>query len=192
MMDARILIKNSTSKCNKELLQFLHQNISSIKKKNSLKVVVVYDELIPKLNNKVDKLPVLILDGKLITGISMIKQNLMSSQNVNKETKAPKAQGVCDDLEDYWNAEMHSGVDDSGDKSEDLMESVKQRALDQSMEHRENKNKKEKRRDTSVSSTKQDNIKMEKINGDRISDMVNDDPMMKKFWDNQECTPGFE
>lgn len=189
-MEARILIKNSTSKCNKELLQFLHQNIGSIKKKFSLKVVVVYDELIPKLGNKIDKLPVLILNGKLITGISMIKQNLMTNPAV-KEKKEPK--GVCDDLENYWNAEMHSGVDESGDGGdEDLMESVKQRALDQSMEHRENIKAKEKRRDNIVSSAKQDNIKVEKINSDRISDMVNDDPMMKKFWDNQECSPGFE
>ena len=191
-MDARILLKYSTSKCNRELLSFLHQNIHTIKKNFSLKVIVVYDDLIPKLGTKIKKLPVLIVNGNPITGNQAIRQHLVSpdGQSSIKE-KTPKDMGHCD-LEDYWNKEMHSGVDNTMDESEDLMETVKNRALEQSMNHRESSKPKQKRRDTVVANARQDNIQLDAISGDKISDMVDGDPMMQKFWENQESTPGFE
>jgi hypothetical protein len=191
-MDARILLKYSTSKCNKELLSFLHQNIDTIKQKFSLKVIVVYDDLIPKLGNSIKKLPVLIISGKPITGIAAIRQHLVSDIGQSSiKGRAPKDMGACD-LEDYWNKEMHSGVDNEMDESEDLMETVKNRALEQSIHHRETGKPTKKKRDTVVTSARQDNILLDDISGDKISDMSGDDPMMKKFWENQESTPGFE
>lgn len=191
-MDARILLKYSTSKCNKELLSFLHQNIGTIKRKFALKVIVVYDNLIPKLGNGIKKLPVLIVNGKPVTGNAAIRQHLTSAVGQSSiKGRAPKDMGYCD-LEDYWNKEMHSGVDNDMDASDDLMEAVKNRALEQSMQHRENHKPKQKRRETIVSSARQDNIRLDNVNGDKISDMVGGDPMMQKFWENQESTPGFE
>ena len=192
-MDARILLKYSTSACNKDLLQFLQQNVKLIKKQFDLKVLVVYDELIPKLGKNIKKLPLLIINGKAITGNTAIRQKLLAGSDADiTSTPAVKKKASACDLEDYWNEEMHSGKDNEMDESEDLMEAVKQRALDQSMVHQESINKKEKRRDPIVSSARQDNIQLDNVSGDKISDMVNDDPMMKKFWDNQEATPGFE
>jgi hypothetical protein len=191
-MDARILLKYSTSKCNKELLSFLHQNIDTIKQKFSLKVIVVYDNLIPKLGNNIKQLPVLIINGKPVTGNAAIRQHLVPA--VGKPSikgEAPKDMGACD-LEDYWNKEMHSGVDNDMDESEDLMEAVKNRALEQSVHHRETGKPKQKRRETVVTSARQDNIVLDTVTGDKISDMVGGDPMMQKFWENQESTPGFE
>lgn len=191
-MDARILIKHSTSKCNKELLSFLHQNIGTIKQKFSLKVIVVYDNLIPKLGNDIKKLPVLIINGKPVTGNVAIRQHLVSDVGQSGiKSKAPKDMGACD-LEDYWNKEMHSGVDNDMDESEDLMEAVKNRALEQSIHHKEISKPKQKNRETIVTSARQDNIRLDNVSGDKISDMVGGDPMMQKFWENQESTPGFE
>lgn len=190
-MDARILIKYSTSKCNKELLSFLHQNIYTIKKKFLLKVIIVYDNLIPKLGNSIKKLPVLIVNGNAVTGNAAIRQHLVSEiEQSGIKGKLPKDMGHCD-LEDYWNKEIHSGVDNDMNEEDDLMEQVKNRALEQSMQHRENNKKQPKRRETVVTSTRQDNIRLDNVSGDKISDMVSGDPMMQKFWENQESTPGF-
>lgn len=191
-MDARILLKYSTSKCNKELLSFLHQNIDTIKQKFSLKVIVVYDNLIPKLGNNIKKLPVLIINGKPVTGNEAICKHLISGAGQsNVKGNTPKDMGSCD-LEDYWNKEMHSGADNEMDEGEDLMDAVKNKALEQSVHHREGKKPKQKKRDTVVTSTRQDNILLDNVTGDKISDMVGGDPMMQKFWENQESTPGFE
>ena len=189
-MDARVLIKCSTSKCNKELLSFLHQNIDTIKKRFSLKVIIVYDDLIPKLGDKIKKLPVLIINGKVVTGNDAITQYLVSpSGKSNGKGNLPKDMGQSD-LEDYWNNEMHSGIDDDTNE-DDLMEEVKNRALEQSIHHRENNSKQKKRKEKVVTSSRQDNIRLDKVNEDKISDMVDGDPMMQKFWENQENTPGF-
>lgn len=188
-MDARILIKHSASKCNKELLEFLHKNIRVIKSRFALKVIIVYDDLIPKLGAKIKRLPVLIINNSAVTGNSNIRDRLISSIGVTKVKDVAQDKG-CDDLHDYWNSEMHSGKDEQLDASEDLMEGVKNRALEQSQQHREAQPKKKTSKPV-VSSAREDNIQLETMQGDKISDLVDNDPIMKKFWDNQESTPGF-
>jgi hypothetical protein len=148
--------------------------------------------LIPKLGNSIEKLPVLIINGKPVTGNAAIRKHLVSAVGQSSiKGKSPKDMGGCD-LEDYWNKEMHSGVDNDMDESEDLMETVKNRALEQSMHHRETSKPKQKKRETIVTSARDDNIRLDEVSGDKISDMVGGDPMMQKFWENQESTPGFE
>ena len=193
-MDARILIKNSTSKCNKELLTWLHSNINTLKKKMSLKVIIVYENLYPKLENKIKKLPALVINGNLITGNNAIKTQLSNVAGASGVSKKKQIiDGGSDDLMDYWNAEMHSGADDNcDDETEDMMDQIKKRALDMTMTHKENLNKKPKRKETIVSSARQDNIQLDIIKPDKISDMVSGDPMMQKFWENQETSPGFD
>jgi hypothetical protein len=190
-MNASILIKHSTSKCNKELLQFLHQNIALIKKKYILKIIIVYDDMIPKLGKNIKQLPLLIVGGNSIVGNAAIHQHLAPS--VGESTvigKTPKDVSNCD-LDDYWNKEMHSGVDNDMDENDDLMDAVKRRAMDQTQHHQETNKPKKKKCEPIVSSTRRDNIQLQNV-GDKISDIVSDDPVMKKFWENQECTPGFE
>lgn len=191
MSDARILLKYSVSNCNKELLQFLHQNIGSIKKRYSLKVIVVYDSLIPKLGNTIKKLPVLIVNGNLTTGNTAIRQLLVPMAEQSGIVKNSQTDKGDIDLENYWNKEMHSGMDNDMDDGDDLMDAVKRRALDQSQQHRESNKKQEKKREPIMSNTREENIKLDMVSGGKISDMVDGDPMMQKFWENQESTPGF-
>jgi hypothetical protein len=154
--------------------------------------MVVYDNLIPKLGNNIKKLPVLIINGKPVTGIAAIRQHLVSDVGQSSiKGGAPKDMGACD-LEDYWNKEMHSGVDNEIDESEDLMDTVKNKALEQSIHHWETNKPAKKKGKTVVTSARQDNIRLDDVSGDKISDMVGSDPMMQKFWENQESTPGFE
>lgn len=187
-MDAHILIKNSASKCNKELLTWLHSNIGTLKKSLSIKVVIVYEELYSKLNNKIKQLPTMILNGKTFTGISSIKSKLTEMANSKKNNGNHFSAGSehDTDLANYWNAEMHSGVDN--DENEE-MDKIKRKAVDMSVNHKKLFTKKKKNND-SVSNTREDNVQID--NTDKISDMIPDDPMMQKFWENQETTPGFE
>jgi hypothetical protein len=186
-MDARILLKYSTSKCNKELLNFLHQNIEFIKKKFSLKVLLVYDDQAHVLGNSIKTLPILIIPGESIVGNTSIKNYLLPPSNQSKKTVKPPDD--CD-LENFWNDEMHSGTSDNVDEAEDIMDSVKRRVLDQSKQHREDGKNRGKKKDPVVSSVRQNNIKIG--SGEKISDMVGDDALMQNFWENQEHSPGCE
>ena len=152
--------------------------------------MIIYDKLIPGMGNTVKTLPALFLNSKLITGNSAIRQQLISGIKKPNVVEKTPSDGHCD-LEDYWNKEMHSGVDNEADEADDLMDAVKRRALDQSLHHKKNGGRKEKRRETILSSTRQDNIQLDNVKGDKISEMVGNDPMMQKFWENQESTPGF-
>jgi hypothetical protein len=170
-------------------MQFLHMNIKTINKNLSLKVIIVYDDLIPMLGNTIKKLPVLIIGGKSIEGNGAIyKQLTMSHGKSNDTANTLKDTGNCE-LEKFWNLEMHSGVDNETDETDELMDTVKQRALDQSQRHREDGKKKAKKKDFDIPNT-QDSVPFQ--TSDKISDMAGGDPMMQKFWENQESTPGFE
>jgi hypothetical protein len=187
-MDARILLKYSASRCNKELLSFLHENIDTINGKFKLKVIIVYDDLIPKLKNKVNKLPVLIINGKPVTGNSAIRQHLTSKVEQGGKDNS-KGMESCD-LENYWHNEMRSGVDEDSD--DNLMDIVKSKALEQSIHHRENSKaiaSKGSKKNTVKPTTRQESIKLKGVDRDKISD-IEEDPFMKGFWDNQETTPG--
>ena len=204
MVDARILIKNSTSECNRELLDYLHANVAAIKKGANLKVLVVYDDLMGKLGGKIKKLPALIMGGEVFVGNAAIKTQLATVMNGGRgiSSGAKVERGgvggdVGDDLTDFWNSEMHSGVDDDGDDNDSNRDSmIKQRAMEQSMEHREQAKKKPGRQEVKMQQgqglPRGDNVHMGDLKMDRISDLVDDDPMMAKFWENQESTPGFE
>lgn len=190
-MNARILIKYSSSKCNKSLLDFMHSNINSIKNHADVKIIIVYEDLYDRLEGKVNKLPVLILDGRLITGNGNIKQSLMDI--VKSGTTAHTSTGTNGnnsiDLQEYWNAEMHSNMDDNCDE-DDPMEKVKIEALSQTMSHNEQMTKRPKKKRDTTNEERHDNIQIGGISTNKISDMVSDDPIMQKFWENQEETPG--
>lgn len=188
-MDARILLKCSASKCNRDLLSFLHSRHKTIKKGFKLKVIIVYDDIIHKLGKGgIKKLPVMIINGKAITGSTAIQKRL--SQCDSKTPSASVASSIDEgcNLEDYWNQEMHSGEDDTNEN--DLMEQVKNRALEQSIHHRESSTKSSHKKDPTIASDHMDNIIMDDIGGDKVSDLESDS-IMKKFWENQESTPGF-
>lgn len=182
----KILIKYSTSKCNKDLLSFLHRNIDRIKQHFNISVVIVYDDLIPKLGNNIKRLPALITKSYNITGNEEIMKFLTVKNTIKKRITAPVKAENNDDLNDFWNTEMHSNLDNDIEEN-DIMEKVKHKALEQTVQHTEDIQRKKDKKEKKI-----ENIKTEDLSSDKISDMVNEDPIMKKFWENQESTPGFD
>ena len=184
MSTAKILIKYSTSKCNRELLEFLHSNVYDLNEKIKWSVVIVYPNITSKLDNRIKKLPALIINKTIITGNSSIKKHLLSitSRSVSKTSDTRS-----NSLKSYWDEEMYSGKDNEEEDTK-VMETIRQRALEVTIDRQEqNKPKKKPSR-----ITREDNVQIENVNADDISSMVKGDPMMEKFWANQECTPGFE
>ena len=185
-----ILIKNNPSKCNEKLLSFLKSKIKKIKKKHKLRVVIVYEELYKILPSEVTKLPVLITDqGKMVTGNKQIIQNINKTINdnpVNENNYTPPS----DNINDYWSKEMFSKEQENNEESSDLMENVRQKALNRTMVHKEEMNKTKKKRVKSMDGP-EEREKLNVIQSDSISNFT-DDPMAKKFWENQETTPGFD
>jgi regulator of replication initiation timing len=195
MVACKIIIKHSASACNKELLSFLLNNIAGIKKRHTLKVLIVYDNEISTVKGKLSRLPALITsNGKVFTGNSDIRGYLSTTNTSTKKTEKQQQQqqqqqGSGDnELENFWHSEMHSKDEGGGEDDEsDLMEAVKQRALQHTIDLQEKNNKSAKKKrapppSAHVESTPKhaDNVK--------ISDMTTD-PMMAKFWENQEETP---
>ena len=184
MSAAKILIKYSTSKCNRELLDFLHSNVYALNEKIKWFVVIVYPDIASKLDNKIKKLPALIINKTVITGNSSIKKHLLSIISGS----APKTSSAHpNSLENYWNEEMYSGQDNEEEDAK-VMETIRQRALEVTIDRQEQNKPKRK----PPKNTREDNVQIENVNADDISSMVKGDTMMEKFWANQECTPGFE
>ena len=94
---ARILIKYSASKCNNDLLVFIKKNIQNIKKKYNFNILIIYDENISLLKDKIKKLPVLIINNELISGNGNIIQKLTEKTNVKK---------IPVDIDNIWSDEM--------------------------------------------------------------------------------------
>ena len=187
-MSAYVLLKHSNSKCNKDLLSYLHSKSSALKKKIKIKIVIVYSNIAPILRGKISKLPALIINGSYVTGNRKITDNLSSIIDNGPNGSDDKCSITgSSNLQDYWSSEMYSR-EQEGENDEDQMEKIKQKAIDQSIVHKEQLDKKPKFKKTIVSSS-DDNLKMDTLTQDDISSM-DDDPYMKKYWENQEGTPG--
>lgn len=183
-----ILIKNNPSKCNKNLIRFLKSKIRKIKKKYKLRVVIVYEDLYKTLPPGITKFPVLITEqGKMAIGNTQIIKNINKTINENNTSSyAPPS----DNINDYWSQEMFSKEQENNEESSDLMENVRQKALNRTMNHRDEMNKTKKKRMQSTDGP-EEREKLDIIQSDSISNFT-DDPMAKKFWENQETTPGFD
>jgi hypothetical protein len=97
--------------------------------------------------------------------------------------------GECD-LRDYWTKELQSGDNNNMDENDDVMESVKRRALEQTITHKQSHKPKSKKRSAISGSERADTIKLSGLKDQPLSEM-DDDPLMSKYWANQEATPGF-
>jgi hypothetical protein len=67
---------------------------------------------------------------------------------------------------------------------------MKSRALNQTLQHNEQLKPRTKKRESVMTTSDDSNMSLSTDN-DNISQM-DDDPIMQKFWENQESTPGFE
>jgi hypothetical protein len=180
MTEAKLLLKYSVSACNKELLEYLHKNASTIKRHLRLTTVIIYDDMISKLESSgITSLPLLIMAGQQITGVNSIKSRLSSL--------ASKSTPLTDsnELSDFWYKEMIIDKGDNERGDEDVMDSIKKKAVDQTMNHTTNIQQSQRKR-AAPSAGREDNLLV--TGGEKISDMVDDDDMMKKFWDNMEET----
>lgn len=177
MVTARVLVKHSASACNKKLLGFISDNLDSIKKRMDLKVLIVYDKDIAKLGGVIKKLPAMVIGGTVVTGNKSIIRKLTSSGKKKSDGKESS-----NSLEEFWNAEMMSGVDNP--RNNGPMDDVLNKASSRSMEHNEAVTRVRKRSPTLTG----DNVKAPAFGADNPSEMTND-PIMAKFWENQEETP---
>lgn len=186
-MDTRILIKYNNSRCNENLLAFLHSNIARLKKHANVKVIIVYEDMYEKINGAIKRLPLMLLGTDQFTGYTSIRRRLTSL--ITPESGG--SNGIhSNNLQDYWNAEIHSKLSDDDDCSEDVMEQVKRTAMEQTASHKSSFKRKKKSNNANQSDVVIDNIKLSNVKQDRICDMVGDDKLMKNFWENQEETPG--
>ena len=189
----RILIKNTPSKCNKRLLEYLHSNVLGLKKNdatNKMKVIIVYDTSKLK-DSKVKLLPAMILGEKdpIVSTPKIIKflNEIISKKSTSKHAKSSNTSVSTDDLQDFWNAEMHSGFDiDESNNDGNTMENVVKRAMNAGQERKANAPK-PKRREVIITTSADDNIVID--SNAKIADFVQDDPIMSKFWENQEESP---
>lgn len=186
-MKAYILVNKTASECNRDLLSFLHNNTSSIKSKlvnRTVKFIQYYN----KSNHsklKIKSLPVLLVNNKKFYGKSAIKKYILSG---NVKSNKTSVKNTSDDLQSFWKEEMYS-KEDNVDTDESIMDDVRKRALDATMIRNEQNNSKKRKPRNPLPTPRKNNIEIEPINTDNIADMV-DDPMMAKFWANQEYTPG--
>lgn len=162
-----VIVKYSASACNKELLDFLKTNIARINKQEKLKVVIVYSHLTDKLQGKIKTLPVMVSNGTLITGVSSIISELSPRQIKQKENTT--------NLQDFWKEEMIS-TDDNDD--ENIMDIAKNKTFTD-MNNRRNGTRHSSKANSNTSN-----------NFDGEISSMDSDPIMKKFWANQEYTPG--
>jgi hypothetical protein len=197
---AYILVKYSASKCNKSLLDFIHTHKNKIGKIFNLNVVIVYDDMIAKLDSKIKHLPVLIIPGNFITGNKSIKEYIIKTiapPGNKQKQQQQKQKGVASvsELDDFWNNEMHNNTEDNECEGDNIMDNVRDKAIEQSIQHQKSAAPKRKKLTPSKYNDK-DNVKVGNIKTGKISDMIegggNEAKMMKQFWDNQENTPGFE
>jgi hypothetical protein len=185
-MNGWILISNKPTKCNKDILNFLHNNIYIIKKKYKLKIVIVYDDKKHILKNKITKLPILIFNnGASYTGINSIIKTLLP---LNSSKQLSNNINIGTDLESYWKEEMGSKEDNENGNGK-LMDEVLKKTLEIKTE-RSNKSANKSSKSSNISADLSANVSSANLNESNISDMVGD-PIMQKFWANQESTPGF-
>lgn len=184
-----VFLKSNPSKCNKKLISFLKSKMKKIKKNHQLRVVIIYEDLYDKLPPDITNLPVLITEkGKMVVGNSQIMKNL--NRTTDKSSTSDYIP-PSDNINDFWAQQMYSKEQETeADEPADLMESVRQRALTRSMTHKEKINKTKRKADPVGPDTQEDRDRLGSMQSENISDFT-DDPMAKKFWENQEATPGF-
>lgn len=189
----RVFVKYSIATCNKDLLDFLLSNIRAIKKRYDFKVIVVFDDMLSKIPSSIKKLPVMIKGDDITTGTTPIKEKIVRLLRNKSGSKQQNRDFGVSDLKDYWNVEM--GSKDQEDQENNLMDDVKRKTAELTIQRQESMKSKTNRSKSSCnslnkSSHRDDSIQLEHTHTEKISDMVSD-PHIKKFWEGQEATPGF-
>ena len=170
MITANILMKHNPSVCNKDLLSYLHENINQINRNYNLKIVIVYNEMLPKLKNRISSLPALLIGNSVTIGNTNIINRLESTR------KQPYVEN--NSLDDFWNTEIRT-EGDNVDEEDGVMEKAKNRALEMAMSQKKQPTK------TPIKKS-QVQFSSKKIQESKI---VDDDPFMRKYWENQEESP---
>lgn len=182
-----VLIKRTPSKCNKQLLEYLSINSNKIKRHMILKVEYADGKLDSLKKANVKCLPVLIINGKIIETKSGIIQNINNFITDGSKIAKKINNKTSEDLMDFWNDEMHNGIDkEEYTNSSPNMDEVVRRAMNAS-QVRKNSIPKRKKREHIPTTHEDGNIKI--TDASKISEFVSEDPIMSKFWENQEESP---
>ena len=165
-------MKHSTSVCNRELLNYLHENVNILNRSYNLKVIIVYNEMLPKLKGRISSLPALLIGNTVTIGNTNIKNKLENTRQIQNEN---------DSLDDFWNAEIRT-EGDNVDEEDGVMEKAKTRALEMAMS--------QKKQPTKISTAQQSKTHTRTTKKITEAKIVDDDPFMRKYWENQEESPG--
>lgn len=195
----KILFKNSATECNKKLLTFLHANIGTIRKKYDLKAIIIKrnaDKQFVKKNN-ITKLPAMVFSsGNVIESTPAIKDALKKMfkkpppQKVkttnSTDNKCDIAESDCDDLNSFWNKEMMSDMQEE-DRDLDLISGMRDRANKMADDRNKSLANRAPKKKQYVPPTPNGDGLIDNVDTTKIADFT-DDPMLKKFWENQETT----
>lgn len=208
--DAILLINYKPSTHSKEILEYVEDKVVQIRKKLKLKIVIVYREQYPKLkSNNITKLPTLIFNGNKYSGNNSVMQQIESvinsilKNNTKRSTNTPKTSKIVkkdyksptDDVNDYLLNQIQEGLNDDNGISagrnpdsddEEFMETVKKRAVERTIINNKTKNSTNRRTNNKIYNAPNTNGPIVDPN-DLVS--MEDDPTMKKFWENQTETP---
>ena len=167
--DIKIYLKNTPSECNKELLEFLHRNVSKISKYFTLNATVVTK----KINQK---LPHVKIDGEITIGKKAII-NLLKSLYVSKVQPSNNKENPIDDddvIRSFMSKQLESGDNETEDRASELS-----KKLAAGLAPKTNSNYPKKQ-------PVKNNISKSSLSsvGQKPSEFESD-PMMAKFWANQ-------
>lgn len=174
-----VLLKNTASDCNKEVLEFLHRNIGKIKTHFKLKAVIV--------TQKIDhKLPAVKIAGNLTVGKTALIEEL-------KTAYAEKARPKTDDdvVRSYMDTQMATGDNEDSDRSGDIAKKLASEAFrtreanNAARESNVPKAKPKGHGSLKTKKTKSDNVGDGLTAGQSLPSDLEKDPLMAKFWANQ-------
>jgi hypothetical protein len=185
-MKVLVLIKHKASACNKTLCEYLERNIKTIKKFVDLKVILIYDKDVSRIPKNM-RTPILIPEtGRPVTGIQKIKEYFKKSAAKKTAAHVPIQSNA---LEDFWHQEITStGQESDGKDTKQKSAEVSQRAMERAVALKATQDRHQGKhqggdvpsRTAAVESPGQ--VKS-------IADME-DDPMMKMYWQNLEESGG--
>lgn len=187
-----LVFSNKSSDLNKKLVKFFQLNLKNL---NKISLVfnfeVAHPEDVEKYTSRgIKKYPILLVDGKSVTGVEKIIEFLKIQ--VNQHNKKISNKSETDHVSDFWKETMgkldeNGNVVDSDDENVDENENM-HRKIQEAFEARNNNTEKGPKKNKTERNVK----KKEKKEGGTPSDTLRnmkgnniDDELMAKFFENQ-------
>jgi hypothetical protein len=182
---ATVFLAYKANSYNKAIIDFLLKNVKAIKETITLKVILVKNP--GKLNKAIKSLPTMewVEDGspKYIVGVAGIVSALGTK---------PKKKPETDGMETYWNSIMMSG-DNDPDPSEEFGRKLP--SLAEAMTQQRNSQTPQKKAGNMQERSHEEgdgHLPHQPLGDSKPGSVASfeDDPLMKRFFENQETSPG--